>query len=79
MIVRGPQKPIEGHYIIEEFIMATGEPRGEHAPKFVHQYGYHVRDKIPISIREWKMKKSAPEISYVSNVDKTNIWNALKL
>jgi hypothetical protein len=76
--VRGPQKPIEGRYIIEDFIPATGEPQGEHAPKFVHQCGYHVRDKIPISIREWKMNKSAPENSYVSDVDKTNIWNALK-
>ncbi len=77
--MRGPQRPIEGRYIIEEFEVATGQPRGEHACKFVHQCGYLVRDRIPISIREWKFKKSAPENSYVSDVDKANIWNALKL
>ena len=69
---------MEGRYKIEEFKTETGKPLGPHAPKFVHQCGYLVRDRIPISIREWKRKPSAPAISYVSDVDKQTIWDAIK-
>ena len=44
--------------------------------KSVHHGGYLVRDRLPISTREWKKKKTnAPHISFVSDRDKTLIWN----
>ena len=52
--VRGAKKPLEGRYIISEFNVATGEPLGQYAQKFVYHYGYLVRDKLPINAREWK-------------------------
>ena len=42
--------------------------------KFVHHCGYLVRDRLPISTREWK-KTNAPQISFVFDHDKTLIWN----
>ena len=41
--------------------------------KFVHHCGYLVRDRLPISTREWK-KTNAPHISFVSDRDKALIW-----
>ena len=37
--------------------------------------GYLVRDRIPISIREWKKKINEPDVSFVSDVDKNLLWN----
>ena len=55
--------------------MDTGEPGGPNKTKFMHHCGYLVRDRLPISTREWKKKTNAPHISFVSNRDKTLIWN----
>jgi len=52
--VRGAKKPLEGRYIISEFNVATGEPLGQYAQKFMYHCGYLVRDKLPINAREWK-------------------------
>jgi hypothetical protein len=38
-----------------------------------------VRDRIPISAREWKKKPSAPHISFVSDRDKANMWTDIGL
>jgi hypothetical protein len=37
-----------------------------------------VRDRIAISAREWKMKPSAPHISFVSNRDKADMWTDIR-
>jgi hypothetical protein len=66
---------LEGRFIISEFNVDTGEPRGPNKTKFVHHCGYLVRDQLPISTREWKKKTNAPHISFVSDRDKTLIWN----
>ena len=55
--------------------MDTGEPGGPNKMKFVHHCGYLVRDRLPISTREWKKKTNAPHISFVSDRDKALIWN----
>ena len=73
--VRGPKKPLEGRYIISEFKIETGEPLGPHKRKFVEHCGYLVRDRIPISIREWKKKINEPDVSFVPDVDKNLLWN----
>ena len=66
---------MEGRYIISEFNVDTGEPLGENKMKFVHHCGYVVRNRIPISAREWKMKPNYPNISFVSDRDKETAWN----
>ena len=48
---------------------------GANKMKFVHHCGYLVRDRLPISTREWKKKTNAPHISFVSDRDKALIWN----
>jgi hypothetical protein len=55
--VRGPVKPLEGCYIILEFNVDTGEPLGQHTQKYKYHCGYLVRDKLPISAREWEQEK----------------------
>ena len=72
--VRGPKKPLEGRFIISELNVDTGEPRGPNKTKFVHHCGYLVQDRLPISTHEWKKKINAPDISFVSDHDKTLIW-----
>ena len=38
-----------------------------------------VRDKIPISIHQWyKPKKEDPEVSYVNDMHKDDLWTELK-
>ena len=38
-----------------------------------------VRDKIPISIQQWyKPKNEDPEVSYVHEMQKENLWTELK-
>ena len=76
---RGPIKPLEGRYIISEFDPAIGKPLGKHATKYKYHCGYLIRERIPITCREWKFKKSAPHISYVSDVDKRLIWDDIQL
>ena len=58
--------------------MATGQPLGPNAKKYVFHCGFLVRDRIPISAREWKERRSAPEISYVSNLDKQLVWDDIQ-
>ena len=36
-----------------------------------------MRDQIPISAREWREKRGAPEISFVSDRDKELVWKAV--
>ena len=46
---------------------------------FVAQCGVLVRDKIPISIHQWyKPKKEDPEVSYVNDMQKDDLWTELK-
>ena len=46
---------------------------------FVAQCRVLVRDKIPISIQQWlKLAKEDPEVSYVSDMQKDDLWTALK-
>ena len=46
---------------------------------FAAQCGVLVRDKIPISIHQWfKPKKEDPEVSYVNDMQKDDLWTALK-
>ncbi|XP_021316005.1 uncharacterized protein LOC110435037 [Sorghum bicolor] len=72
--VRGPKKPMEARLVISEFEEATGKPLGPHSRAFVNHLGYLVRDRIPISVREWKENKKHPEINYVSIRDKELLW-----
>ena len=38
-----------------------------------------VRDKIPISIQQWyKPKEEDPEVSYVNDMQKEDLWTQLK-
>ena len=63
---------MEGRYIITEVDTNTGEPLLpiKNAKKFVNHCGFPVRDKLPISAHEWKMKKDDPQISFVYERDK---------
>ena len=46
---------------------------------FAAQCGVLVRDKIPISIHQWyKPKKEDPDMSYVSDMQKDDLWTELK-
>ena len=46
---------------------------------FRAQCGVLVRDKILISIQQWlKPKKEDPEVSYVSDMQKQDLWTSLK-
>jgi len=68
---------LEGRYVISEFEIATGRPLGDHANKYVSHCGYLVRGQIPISAREWREKRGALEISFVSHRDKQLVWKAV--
>ena len=37
--------------------------------------GCLVRDRLPISAREWKQKINEPHASFVSDLDKNLIWD----
>ena len=75
--VRGPTKPLEGHYIITEVDPNTGEPLlpKNNAKKFINHCGVLVRDRVPISVREWKQKKDDPLISFVLEREKDLLWD----
>ena len=46
---------------------------------FSAQCGVLVRDKIPISIHQWyKPKEEDPEVSYVNDMQKEDLWTDLK-
>ena len=46
---------------------------------FVAQCGVLVGDKIPISIQQWfKPAKEDPEVSYVNDMQKNDLWTELK-
>ena len=46
---------------------------------FSAQCGVLVRDKIPISIQQWyKPKEEDPEVSYVNDMQKGDLWTELK-
>ena len=46
---------------------------------FVAQCGVLVRDKISISIQQWyKPKNEDPEVSYVNEMQKNDLWTELK-
>ena len=46
---------------------------------FVAQCGVLVREKIPISIKQWyKPKEEDPEVSYVNDMQKDDLWTELK-
>lgn len=69
--LRGPKKLLEGRYVISEFEIATD------TNKYIAHCGYLVRDQIPISACEWREKRGAPEISFVSDRDKELVWKAV--
>jgi hypothetical protein len=62
---------LEGHYIIIELDPNIGEllPKNN-AKKFINHFEVLVRDKVPISVCEWKKRKDDPLISFVSERDK---------
>jgi hypothetical protein len=70
---------LEGQFLISDFEENTGKPLGPHTRKFVAHLGYLIRDRIPINVREWKEKKGAPHISFVSNHDKDLVWRDVLL
>ena len=37
--------------------------------------GCLVRDRLPISVREWKQKINESHVSFVSDLDKNLIWD----
>ena len=45
---------------------------------FSAQCGVLVRDKIPISIQQWYKPKDDPEVSYVKDMQKEDLWTQLK-
>ena len=45
---------------------------------FAAQCGVLVRDKIPISIQQWYKPKDDPEVSYVNDMQKEDLWTQLK-
>ena len=62
-------------------IAPDGQPIGPLRTKnvFVAQCGVLVRDKIPISIQQWlKPAKEDPEVSYVNDLQKNDLWTELK-
>ena len=67
---------MEGWYIIIEVDLNTDEPLllAKNEKKFINHYGVLVRDKLSISIHEWKMKKDDRNISFVSERDKDLLW-----
>ena len=72
-------RPDERFTIIE--IARDGQPIKPLRTKeaFSAQCGVLVRDMIPISIHQWyKPKNEDPEVSYVNDRQKDDLWTALK-
>jgi predicted O-methyltransferase YrrM len=70
---------LEGHYNIIEVDPNTNDPLlpEANARKFVNQCGVVVRDRVPINIHEWKERKDAAMIPFVSNLEKRLLWDAI--
>ena len=64
--------------LITEVDPNTGEPLQpkNNAKKFVNHYGVLVRDRVSISVHEWKKKKDDPLISFVSKREK-DLWDSV--
>ena len=45
--------------------------------KFVNHYGVLVRDRVLISVHEWKKRKDDPLISFVSEQEKDILWDSV--
>ena len=79
---RGPKKKLRSDERFEIIaIVRDGKPIEPIRTKeaFAAQCGVLVRDKIPISIQQWlKPKKEDPEVSYVSDMQKEDLWTLLK-
>ena len=45
---------------------------------FSSKCGVLVRDKIPMSIQQWYKPKDDPEVSYVNDMQKEDLWTQLK-
>ena len=66
-------------YIIDA-IKTNGEPIAPKniANKFVRQCGVLVKDKLPISLQEWKEpSKPRPDLTFVDDRAKTMLWENL--
>ena len=78
---RGPAKKLDrkDHFTIT-VISARGEPMEprKSATAFKNQCGVLVRDRVPISYREWnKTKKCSRETEYVPDRYKDGLWEDL--
>jgi hypothetical protein len=60
-------------------VVKDGQPIAPKRTKdtFVHQCGVVVRDNIPISIVQWNKSKDDPEVSYVQDRQKDDLWTSL--
>ena len=70
---------MEGHYIITEVDSNTGKPLQpkNNAKKFINHCGVLVRERVLISVREWKKRKDDPLISFVSKPEKDILWDSV--
>ena len=59
---------------MSEFNEGTRQVLGANSKKFVAHCGYLVRDRLPVSAREWRQRKDNLNISFVSDRDKKLIW-----
>ena len=77
--VRGPGKKLkEGVKYNIDAIKTNGEPIAlkNIANKFVNQCGVLVKDKLQISIQEWKEPKTKrPDVTWVDDRAKQKLWN----
>ena len=60
-------------------ISPLGEPKEpkKAADVFIKQCGVLVRDRIPITVRDWNKRKGAPESEFVAERYKEGLWNDL--
>src|SRR3954465_7291283 len=79
---RGPKRKLRSDERFEIIAIAPdGQPIEPIRTKkaFVAQCGVLVRDKILISIQQWlKPKNEDPEVSYVNDLQKNDLWTELK-
>ena len=66
------------HYTIT-VISPLGEPKEpkKAADVFIKQCRVLVRDRIPITVRDWNKRKGAPESEFVAERYKEGLWNDL--
>ena len=75
MIDDGSQYFIDYNEIIQG--NPTEQQEGNAPEQQLRSCGYLVRDQIPISAREWRDKRGASEITFVSDRDKEVVWKAV--